>query len=111
MKKTEKMALEMSGMLYLVSVIFAPLVWLLTASTNLVLKLMGINPNEEEDVVTEEDIRMMLAEGNEQGTIQDEERWMIKNIFEFDDTTAGQISTHKRETICLYMEDSEEEWA
>ena len=111
MKKTEKMALEMSGMLSLVSVIFAPLVWLLTASTNLVLKLMGINPNEEEDVVTEEDIRMMLAEGNEQGTIQDEERWMIKNIFEFDDTTAGQISTHKRETICLYMEDSEEEWA
>lgn len=111
MKKTEKMALEMSGMLSLVSVIFAPLVWLLTASTNLVLKLMGINPNEEEDVVTEEDIRRMLAEGNEQGTIQDEERWMIKNIFEFDDTTAGQISTHKRETICLYMEDSEEEWA
>lgn len=111
MKKTEKMALEMSGMLSLVSVIFAPLVWLLTVSTNLVLKLMGINPNEEEDVVTEEDIRMMLAEGNEQGTIQDEERWMIKNIFEFDDTTAGQISTHKRETICLYMEDSEEEWA
>ena len=111
MKKTEKMALEMSGMLSLVSVIFAPLVWLLTASTNLVQKLMGINPNEEEDVVTEEDIRMMLAEGNEQGTIQDEERWMIKNIFEFDDTTAGQISTHKRETICLYMEDSEEEWA
>ena len=111
LKKTEKMALEMSGMLSLVSVIFAPLVWLLTASTNLVLKLMGINPNEEEDVVTEEDIRMMLAEGNEQGTIQDEERWMIKNIFEFDDTTAGQISTHKRETICLYMEDSEEEWA
>ena len=111
MKKTEKMALEMSGMLYFVSVIFAPLVWLLTASTNLVLKLMGINPNEEEDVVTEEDIRMMLAEGNEQGTIQDEERWMIKNIFEFDDTTAGQISTHKRETVCLYMEDSEEEWA
>ena len=111
MKKTEKMALKMSGMRSLVSVIFAPLVWLLTASTNLVLKLMGINPNEEEDVVTEEDIRMMLAEGNEQGTIQDEERWMIKNIFEFDDTTAGQISTHKRETICLYMEDSEEEWA
>ena len=72
---------------------------------------MGINPNEEEEVVTEEDIRMMLAEGNEQGTIQDEESWMIKNIFEFDDTTAGQISTHKKEAVCLYMEDSEEEWA
>ena len=36
---------------------------------------------------------------------------MIKNIFEFDDTTAGQISTHKREAVCLYMEDSAEEWA
>ena len=111
MKKTEKLALGMSGLLYGVSVAFAPLVWLLTASTNLVLRLMGINPNEEEVVVTEEDIRMMLAEGNEQGTIQEEESWMIKNIFEFDDTTAGQISTHKREAVCLYMEDSEEEWA
>lgn len=111
MKKTEKLALGMSGLLYGVSVAFAPLVWLLTASTNLVLRLMGINPNEEEVVVTEEDIRMMLAEGNEQGTIQEEESWMIKNIFEFDDTTAGQISTHKREAVCLYMEDSAEEWA
>lgn len=99
MKKTEKLALGMSGLLYGVSVAFAPLVWLLTASTNLVLRLMGINPNEEEVVVTEEDIRMMLAEGNEQGTIQEEESWMIKNIFEFDDTTAGQISTHKREAV------------
>ena len=68
----------MSGLLYGVSVAFAPLVWLLTASTNFVLRLMGINPNEEEVVVTEEDIRMMLAEGNEQGTIQEEESWMIK---------------------------------
>ena len=102
MKKTEKLALGMSGLLYGVSVAFAPLVWLLTASTNLVLRLMGINPNEEEVVVTEEDIRMMLAEGNEQGTIQEEESWMIKNIFEFDDTTAGQISTHKRED-CLSL--------
>ena len=68
MQKTESIALGLSGMITAVSKIFAPLVWLLTASTNFILKRIGINPNEEDDVVTEEEIRMMLAEGNEQGT-------------------------------------------
>ena len=106
MKKTEKLALGMSGLLYGVSVAFAPLVWLLTASTNLVLRLMGINPNEEEVVVTEEDIRMMLAEGNEQGTIQEEESWMIKNIFEFDDSLALNVMTPRTDVYCIDINDA-----
>ena len=73
MKKSESLALGMSGILYWVSRIFAPLVWLLTASTNLILKLMGLSPEDEEDAVTEEEIRMLLAEGKEQGHIQAEE--------------------------------------
>ena len=52
----------MAGLLYFVAKVFAPLVWLLTVSTNLVLRLMGISPEEEEDQVTEEEIRMLLME-------------------------------------------------
>lgn len=110
MKKAESMALGMSGMLYFVSRICAPLVWLLTNSTNFVLKLLGINPNEEEEVVTEEEIKMMLAEGNEQGTIQVEESKMIQNIFEFDDTFVDQVSTRRRDVVFLYLKDEETVW-
>lgn len=110
MKKTESLALGMSGMLYLVSKIFAPLVGLLTLSTNLVLRIIGINPNENDEVVTEEEIRMMIIEGNEQGTIQVEESQMIENIFEFDDTSIEDISTRRRDVVSLYLEDDDETW-
>lgn len=110
MKKSEGMALGMSGMLYFVSKAFAPLVWLLTASTNLVLRLFGMNPNEEEEAVTEEEIRMMLAEGNEKGTIPAEENEMILNVFEFNDISVEEICTHRRDTVLLFAEDPSEVW-
>lgn len=110
MKKTEEMALGLSGMLYFVSKICAPIVWLLTFSTNRVLRLMGINPDENDEVVTEEEIRMMLAEGSEQGTIRDEETQLIQNIFEFDDTPVEDAGTRRKDVVFLYMEDSQEEW-
>src|SRR5699024_3017360 len=65
MKKSESLALGMAKMLYFVSKVCAPLVWILTISTNGMLRLLRINPNEEADTVTEEEIRMLLAEGNE----------------------------------------------
>lgn len=111
MKKAETMALGMSGVLYGVSKIFAPLVWLLTVSTNGILRLMKINPEEEEEKVTEEEIRGLLLEGNEQGTIQSEENEIIQNVFEFDDTDVQEICTHRREIVALHMEDDEEDWA
>ena len=110
MKKTEQMALGMAGLLYFVAKVFAPLVWLLTVSTNLILRLMGISPEEEEDQVTEEEIRMLLMEGSEQGNIQLEETQMIRNVFEFDDIPVDEICTHRREAVMLYLEDTPEEW-
>lgn len=110
MKKAETMALGMAGMLYTVSKVFAPLVLLLTASTNLILRLMRIDPEEEDDKVTEEEIRMLLMAGNEQGTIKTDESKMIQNVFEFDDTTVEQICTHRIDVVLLYEEDGIEEW-
>lgn len=110
MKKAESMALGMSGMLYGVSKIFSPLVWLLTVSTNGVLRLLRIDPNANDEQVTEEEIRMMLLEGNEQGTILTEENEIIQNVFEFDDISVEEICTHRREAIVLYLSESEHEW-
>ncbi len=111
MKKSESMALGMAGMLRGVSKIFAPLVWLLTVSTNGILRLFGINPNETEEPVTEDDILMILEEGNEQGTILEEENEIIQNVFEFNDITAGDIATHRVDVDILWTDDDDSVWA
>lgn len=110
MKKTEGIALGMSGVLYWVAKICAPVVWFLTLSTNLCLRVLGINPKEEDSAVTEEEIRMMLAEGKEKGTIPSDENELIQNVFEFNDITAEELCTHRRDVIALSAEDDIEEW-
>lgn len=110
MKRAEKMALGMSTMLYGVSVVFKPIVFILTASTNLVLRLFGINPNENDEVVTEEEIRMLLSQGREQGTIREYENEIIQNVFEFNDTTVDQICTHRVDVDLLDADGSTEAW-
>lgn len=110
MKKSESLALGMAGMLYFVSKVFAPLVWLLTVSTNLMLRLLGMNPEEEEEAVSEEEIRMLLSEGEEKGTIPAEENELIQNVFEFDDVAVGKICTYRRDVIRLPQMDQWQEW-
>ena len=104
------MALGMSTMLYGVSVIFKPIVFVITASTNLVLRIFRINPNENDEIVTEEEIRMLLSQGREQGTIREYENEIIQNVFEFNDTTVEQICTHRVDVDLLDADDTTENW-
>jgi len=110
MKKAEGLALGMSGMLTMVSKFFAPLVWLLTASTNGILKLLGINPEDEDETVSEEEIYMMLEVGAEKGTIDREETEWIRNVFAFDDTSVDEVCTHRVDVTALGLEESDEKW-
>lgn len=110
MQNPDKAALALSGLLWFVSIAFAPFVWILTKTTNGVLRLVRIDPNEKNDEVTEEEIRMMLESGSEKGTIDKTETEMIHSIFEFDDTDLTEICTHRREVVVLYEEDGEEQW-
>ena len=110
MNKTEQIALGISGLVYGISKLFAPLVWLLSASTNGVLRLCGIDPTEEEEAVSEEEIRMMVDAGGQKGAIDQKEQEFIQNVFEFDDLTAGEISTHRTEIDLLWMDDPIETW-
>lgn len=110
MRKAEKLALSISGFVYLISRIFAPLVWFLTISTNIILRLFGIDPHAADEAVTEEEIRMMVDEGSEKGTIDIQEKVMIQNVFEFDDKTAREIMTHRTEVSLLWLDESIEQW-
>ena len=110
MKKAEKLALSLANLLSIISTVFKPIVWFLTVSTNAVLRLMKIDPNAEEENVTEEEIRMMIDVGTEKGTIDIDEKEMIQNVFEFDNLEASEIATHRTKMDALFEEDSDEQW-
>ncbi len=110
MRKAEKLALGMSGFISGISKIFAPLVSLLTVSTNGFLRLLGIDPNEQDDEVSEEEIRMMVDVGSEKGTIDDEERDFIQNVFEFDNLSIEEIVTHRKDVAMLDAEEDDDAW-
>ena len=110
MKDSEKIALAMSGAISFVSKLFAPMVWLLNASSNGILKLMGIDPESEDETVTEEEILMMSDAGAEKGTIDEDENRIIKNVFAFDDMTAEQVCTHRTDVDVLWSDDDVSLW-
>ncbi|MEZ3421675.1 MAG: hemolysin family protein [Eubacterium sp.] len=110
MRKTESLALGVSGLISVISKIFAPLVWLLTVSTNIVLRCIGIDPNAQDEEVSEEEIRMLVDVGSEKGIIDKDEKMMISNIFDFDDKECGEISTHRTDIIGLDTDDGIESW-
>ena len=110
MKRSEQLALGISGLVNGISSVFKPIVWCLTVSTNAVLRLIGIDPNEVDEAVSEEDIRMMVDAGSEKGAIDKQEKEFIQNVFAFDGLTAEEIATHRTDITILWIEDSMEFW-
>ena len=90
MKHYEKIAFGTIGVIRFIATITSPFVKLLTACTNGVSKLFGVGENEEESV-TEEEIKMMVDQGQEKGTIKQEEKELINNVFELNDITVSDI--------------------
>lgn len=110
MQNPEKVGLAMSGLIYVVAKMFAPLVWFLTVSTNFILKIFGINPENKDEKVTEEEIRIMVDAGSESGTIDDIEKALIHNVFEFDDKLVEEVMTHRTKVAFLDADASVEDW-
>ena len=109
-RKGEEMALARVGFITSLAKLFTPVVWLLSVSTNAVLRLRGIDPNEQVEQVDEDDIRLMVDAGSESGTIDHEEKELIRNVFEFDDLSAGDVATHRTDVALLWMEDEVSVW-
>ena len=100
MKNYEKIAYRTVGVIKAISVITSPFVKLLTASTNVVSKLFGVSAQDEE-TVTEEEIRMMVDVGEEKGTIEEEEKELINNVFEFNDKVVSEVMIHRTEIFAV----------
>lgn len=100
MKNSEKIAFGTIGIVRAISVFTAPFVKLLTASTNGISKIFGISETDE-GTVTEEEIRMMIDVGEEKGSIEEEERELINNVFEFNDKVVSEIMIHRKDIYAI----------
>ena len=105
MKYSEKIAFSTIGIISFISVITSPFVKLLTATTNLVSKIFGVSEYEEE-VVTEEEIKMMVDQGQEKGVIKKNEKDLINNVFQLNDIDAAEIMTHRTDIFAIEINDN-----
>ena len=109
-KNAEKLSLGLCGFIRFVAVIFAPFVWILTKTTNGILRMFGINPHEEEEAATEDEIKIILDTSSEKGEIEEGEKELIQNVFEFNDILISEVCTHRRDVMMLPANGTIEEW-
>lgn len=100
MKNCEKVAYASVGVIKAISLVTAPFVRFLTFSTNFVSKLFGVSAQDEE-TVTEEEIRMMVDVGEEKGAIEETEIELINNVFEFNDKVVSEVMIHRTEIFAV----------
>ena len=108
LRYAEAVALNVAGPIDFIARVTAPFVWFLNASVDFVLRLFGVTPGNSQEV-TEEEIRMMVDIGEENGAIESDEKRMIENVFEFNNTTAAEVMTHRTEMVALDIEAPPEE--
>ena len=108
MKYYEKIAFATIGIIKTISIITYPFVKFLTFATNSISKIFGVKESDEESV-TEEEIKMMVDQGKEKGTIEEEEKELINNVFEFNDITVSEIMKHRKDIFAVDINISSEE--
>ena len=100
MKHYEKISFASIGIIRTIFILTSPFVKLLTAVTNAVSKVFGVSETDEEQV-TEEEIKMMVDQGQESGNIKEEEKELINNVFEFNDITVSEIMRHRKDIFAV----------
>jgi len=101
LKNPEKVSAATVGAITAVGIVLKPFVKLLTFSSNVTLRMLGVDPVQRERTVTEEEIRMMVDVGQESGSIHEQEKQLIENIFEFNDKAVSEIMRHRTEIVSL----------
>lgn len=109
LQKAERFCMLTVMPVHYISILLSPFIRLLSVSTKLVLKLLGMKTEDEEEGITEEEIRALMKQGSESGTFDDEEREMIDSVFAFDDRSAREVMVPRREVIAIDIEEPFEE--
>lgn len=109
MQKCEPISFSVAGILLFIRALTRPFIKVLSVSTNLVVRMFGFDPNASEEVVTEEEIRMLVDAGEEKGVIEESQKEMINNIFDFDDVPVSDVMTHRTEIEAVEITDKIED--
>lgn len=109
MKHKEKLAEGVCSVISVLAVVLKPVIWLLTVSTNGVIRLFGIDPNEKDEPVSEEDIVLMLDAGADEGTLNENDIEYIKNVFKLDGRTAEDVMSPRKNMVLIPHTASKEE--
>ncbi|MCF0134378.1 MAG: HlyC/CorC family transporter [Blautia sp.] len=87
----EKLALSYAKWIYAIMVALTPVIFLITAMANGIMMLLGIDPNKKNTSMTEHELRTLVGVGEEDGIIENEEKQMIYNVFDFGDSCAKDV--------------------
>ena len=105
LQKAEAFSMMTVMPIHYISIILSPFIKLLSVSTKLVLKILHMKTEDQEEAVTEEEIKALLKMGNESGTFDDDEREMIDSVFAFDDRTAREIMVPRRDVVTIDIDE------
>ena len=102
----ERYATLFSPFMILLTKISFPFVWLLSVSTRLLSRIIGVK--NEDRPITQEEIKMILHQSSEQGVIDKEETEMLRDVFRFSDKRANELMTHRRDLVVLHPDDTQD---
>ncbi|HVK49126.1 MAG TPA: hemolysin family protein [Pseudobacter sp.] len=105
LSRPETIAKTVAGPMRIISIATYPFIWLLTKSTHVLVKLLGIKAKDTQ--VTEEEIKAIISEGTEQGTIEEAEQEIIERVFHLGDRNITSIMTHRSDIIWFDAYDNE----
>lgn len=106
LQNKEEIALKSSKIIYFVTIITRPFTKIISMSTNVVLRIMGYDEVKNEEELSEEEIRDLIAYSQEQGSIQKEEKDMIEGVFELNDKLCKEIMTSRKDTYLIDIDDN-----
>jgi len=108
-KMTEKVALFVSPVMEVLVTLLNPVIRVFMGVSNIILKIFGVGPTKRSPLITEEELRLMIEVGKDEGVLSDEERKMLHRIFEFGDTKVGEVMVPKSKMIAVNINFSSEE--
>ncbi|MDD2689161.1 MAG: hemolysin family protein [Candidatus Omnitrophica bacterium] len=100
-KHTERIALLIAPIMDVFIKVFKPVIFIFTAASNLIIKLLRIEPSKRSPLITEEELRLMIELGEEEGFLSDQEGRMLQRIFVFGDTKAGDAMVPKEKIVAV----------
>ncbi len=103
--RAERVSMAIARPMHLLSLIASPFVWLLSKSTEISVKMLGINADED-NKVTEEEIKAIVKEGYDGGEVQEVEQDIVERVFNLGDRKVGSIMTHRSDMVWLDLNDS-----